>query len=136
MILRLLALARPSSGRLALAVVFGTLALGSGVGLMATSAWLISRAAQHPPVLTLMVAVVAVRAFGVGRGVFRYAERLTGSSGSAVRRAFGGLISTRPWRTWRSGASRRPAVSSPSAGTSRWPAASFLPRILGAWSVP
>jgi thiol reductant ABC exporter CydC subunit len=78
MIRRLLALARPSSGRLALAVVFGTLALGSGVGLMATSAWLISRAAQHPPVLTLMVAIVAVRAFGVGRGVFRYAERLTG----------------------------------------------------------
>jgi thiol reductant ABC exporter CydC subunit len=77
-ILRLLALARPSWGRLALAVVFGTLALGSGVGLMATSAWLISTAARHPPVLTLMVAVVAVRAFGVGRGVFRYAERLTG----------------------------------------------------------
>ena len=58
--------------------VFGTLALGAGVGLMATSAWLISRAAQHPPVLMLMVAIVAVRAFGIGRGVFRYAERLTG----------------------------------------------------------
>ncbi|MGH3380257.1 MAG: thiol reductant ABC exporter subunit CydC, partial [Actinoallomurus sp.] len=75
---RFLALARPVRGRLALAVVFGVLALGSGVGLMATSAWLISRAAQHPPVLTLMVAIVAVRAFGIGRGVFRYAERLTG----------------------------------------------------------
>ncbi|MDN3354243.1 thiol reductant ABC exporter subunit CydC [Actinomadura sp. DC4] len=75
---RLLALARPSGGRLLLAVLFGVLALGSGVGLMATSAWLISRAAQHPPVLTLMVAIVAVRAFGIGRGVFRYAERLTG----------------------------------------------------------
>jgi len=75
---RLVALARPARGRLVLAVLFGTLALGSGVGLMATSAWLISRAAQHPPVLTLMVAIVAVRAFGIGRGVFRYAERLTG----------------------------------------------------------
>ncbi|MEV0659846.1 thiol reductant ABC exporter subunit CydC [Actinomadura luteofluorescens] len=78
MIFRLLRFARPARGRLALAVLFGVLALGSGVGLMATSAWLISRAAQHPPVLMLMVAIVAVRAFGLGRGVFRYVERLVG----------------------------------------------------------
>ncbi|MBD2894943.1 putative ABC transporter ATP-binding/permease protein [Actinomadura sp. RB99] len=78
MILRLIRLAHPARGRLLLAVLFGVLALGSGVGLMATSAWLISRAAQHPPVLMLMVAIVAVRAFGLGRGVFRYAERLVG----------------------------------------------------------
>ncbi|WP_207947017.1 thiol reductant ABC exporter subunit CydC [Actinomadura sp. 7K507] len=78
MIIRLIRFARPARGRLAVAVVFGVLALGSGVGLMATAAWLISRAAQHPPVLTLMVAVVAVRAFGLGRGVFRYVERLFG----------------------------------------------------------
>src|SRR5690242_1730793 len=45
---------------------------------MATSAWLISRAAQHPPVLYLTVAIVAVRFFGIARGVFRYAERLAG----------------------------------------------------------
>ncbi|GCD98408.1 thiol reductant ABC exporter subunit CydD [Embleya hyalina] len=75
---RLLALARPLRGRLALAVVCGALALGSSVGLMATSAWLISRASEHPPVLTLMVAVTGVRAFGVSRAVFRYAERLIG----------------------------------------------------------
>ena len=43
---------------------------------MATSAWLIARAAQQPPVLYLMVAVVAVRTFGIGRGVLRYLERL------------------------------------------------------------
>ena len=78
MIIRLIGFARPARWRLAIAVVFGVLALGSGVGLMATSAWLISRAAQHPPVLMLMVAIVAVRAFGLGRGVFRYVERLTG----------------------------------------------------------
>lgn len=78
MIPRLLALARPARWRLGLAVLFGVLALGSGAGLMATSAWLISRAAQHPPVLMLMVAIVAVRAFGLGRGVFRYLERLVG----------------------------------------------------------
>ncbi|WP_245592650.1 thiol reductant ABC exporter subunit CydC [Actinomadura rifamycini] len=69
---------RPVRGRLAVSVVFGVLALGSGVALMGTSAWLISRAAQHPPVLMLMVAIVAVRAFGIGRGVFRYVERLVG----------------------------------------------------------
>jgi thiol reductant ABC exporter CydC subunit len=46
------------------------------VGLSATAAWLISRAAERPPVLELMVAVVAVRAFGIGRGALRYVERL------------------------------------------------------------
>ncbi|QNE22792.1 thiol reductant ABC exporter subunit CydC [Kribbella qitaiheensis] len=59
-----------------LAVVAGVLASGSAVALLATSAWLITTAAAQPPVLTLMVAIVAVRAFGVGRGVFRYVERL------------------------------------------------------------
>jgi len=68
----------PAAGGLALAVLAGVGAAGAGVGLMATSAWLISRAALHPPVLHLMVAIVAVRAFGIGRGVLRYAERLAG----------------------------------------------------------
>ncbi|KAF3466325.1 thiol reductant ABC exporter subunit CydD [Streptomyces sp. Tu 3180] len=63
-------------GRLALALLLGSLALGSAVGLMATSGYLISRASQQPPVLYLMVAVTATRAFGIGRAVFRYAERL------------------------------------------------------------
>ncbi|MFJ9345113.1 thiol reductant ABC exporter subunit CydD [Streptomyces sp. NPDC101237] len=62
--------------RLALALLLGALALGSAVGLMATSGWLISRASQQPPVLYLMVAVTATRAFGIGRAVFRYGERL------------------------------------------------------------
>ncbi len=63
-------------GKLLLALALGALALGSAVGLMGTSGWLISRAAQHPPVLYLMVAVTATRAFGIGRAAFRYAERL------------------------------------------------------------
>ncbi len=57
-------------------VLLGALSLGCGVGLTATAAWLVARASQHPPVLFLMVAVVAVRAFGIGRPVLRYAERL------------------------------------------------------------
>jgi thiol reductant ABC exporter CydC subunit len=69
-------LARPSWPRLALAALAGAGALGSAIALTATSAWLLSRAAQHPPVLTLLVAIVAVRAFGLSRGVLRYAERL------------------------------------------------------------
>ncbi|WP_313663812.1 thiol reductant ABC exporter subunit CydC [Cellulosimicrobium cellulans] len=62
--------------RVAWAVVLGTLSLGSAVGLAAVAAWLIARASQMPPVLTLSVAVVGVRAFGISRGVFRYLERL------------------------------------------------------------
>ncbi|MFE6520179.1 thiol reductant ABC exporter subunit CydD [Streptomyces sp. NPDC057794] len=73
---RVRALSGARRGRLSLALLLGSLALGSAVGLMATSGWLISRASQQPPVLYLMVAVTATRAFGIGRAVFRYAERL------------------------------------------------------------
>ncbi|MCK9793058.1 thiol reductant ABC exporter subunit CydC [Isoptericola sp. 4D.3] len=62
--------------RVARAVALGTLALGFSVGLSATAAWLIARASQMPPVLQLSVATVGVRAFGTGRGVLRYLERL------------------------------------------------------------
>ena len=80
---------RPAAGGLLLAVLAGVGAAGASVGLMATAAWLISRAALHPPVLHLMVAVVAVRAFGISRGVLRYVERLTGHD--AALRALTGL---------------------------------------------
>lgn len=62
--------------RAVLAVLLGVLALGCAVALAAASAWLITRAAQMPPVLKLSVATVAVRAFGMGRALFRYIERL------------------------------------------------------------
>ncbi|MFJ2571934.1 thiol reductant ABC exporter subunit CydD [Streptomyces halstedii] len=68
--------ARAERGKLFLALLLGSLAVGSSVGLMAVSGWLISRASEQPPVLYLMVAVTATRAFGLGRAVFRYAERL------------------------------------------------------------
>src|SRR5207253_2725495 len=86
---RLRATARPARGRLALALCFAALAFLSAVGLMATSGWLISRASQHPPVLYLMVAVTATRAFGLGRAAFRYAERLV--SHDAVLRSLADL---------------------------------------------
>ncbi|MFG3099920.1 thiol reductant ABC exporter subunit CydD [Streptomyces sp. NPDC048182] len=73
---RVRAMSGARRGRLGLALLLSGLALVSAVGLMATSGWLISRASQQPPVLYLMVAVTATRAFGIGRAVFRYAERL------------------------------------------------------------
>jgi ATP-binding cassette subfamily C protein CydCD len=81
--------------RLALAALLGALALGCAVALMATSGWLISRAAQQPPVLYLMVAMTAVRTFGLGRSVFRYCERLVAHD--AVFRALG-VLRTRIYR--------------------------------------
>ncbi|WP_045744722.1 thiol reductant ABC exporter subunit CydC [Actinoplanes rectilineatus] len=77
-VLRAYPLIKPAAGRLALAVLAGAGAAGAAVALTAVSAWLISRAALHPPVLHLMVAIVAVRAFGLSRGVLRYLERLIG----------------------------------------------------------
>ncbi|KGM13092.1 thiol reductant ABC exporter subunit CydC [Cellulomonas bogoriensis] len=62
--------------RVALATVTGAGALGSAVALAAVSAWLIARASQMPPVMTLSMAAVAVRMFGITRGLLRYLERL------------------------------------------------------------
>ncbi|WP_229716282.1 thiol reductant ABC exporter subunit CydC, partial [Mangrovihabitans endophyticus] len=79
--MRLIAAVRPTlggGGRLLLAMLAGTGAATAAVALTAVSAWLISRAALHPPVLHLMVAIVAVRACGLSRGVLRYGERLLG----------------------------------------------------------
>jgi ATP-binding cassette subfamily C protein CydC len=83
-LLRVLRSARPLRRRLALGVLMGALAIGAGVALMATSGYLISRAALRPPILSLAVAIVAVRFFGTSRGVFRYLERLT-SHDAALR---------------------------------------------------
>ena len=73
-----------------IAGLFGFLASASTVALLGASAWLISRAAELPPVLTLTVAAVLVRTFAIGRGVFRYAERIVGHGA-----AFHGLTNLR-----------------------------------------
>jgi thiol reductant ABC exporter CydC subunit len=86
-LIRIAALSRPHAARLAAAAVLGALAVGAGIGLLATSGYLISRAAQRPPILELSVAIVAVRAFGVSRAVLRYLERLAGHD--ATLRALG-----------------------------------------------
>lgn len=73
---RVLPLLEVSPVRALAAVGLGSLALGSALALAAVSAWLIARASQMPPVLSLSVATVGVRTFGIGRGLFRYLERL------------------------------------------------------------
>lgn len=57
-------------------VLLATGAATAGVALTATSGWLVVRASERPVILTLLTAVVAVRAFGLARPVLRYAERL------------------------------------------------------------
>jgi ATP-binding cassette, subfamily C, bacterial CydC len=81
---RLVVVARPLWPRFALAAALGTLAVGASVALMGTSGYLISKASLRPPILSLSIAIVAVRLFGVSRGVFRYAERLA-SHDAALR---------------------------------------------------
>ncbi len=60
----------------AFAVALGSFALIGGTGLTVSSAWLITMASQHPPVLVLSVAIVMVRFFGIFRSVARYGERV------------------------------------------------------------
>jgi thiol reductant ABC exporter CydC subunit len=67
---------RSRSRLLALSVVLGAGAVLASVGLLATSGYLISRAAQHPEVLALSLAIVGVRFFAITRALLRYAERL------------------------------------------------------------
>lgn len=59
-----------------LSVLLASIGLASSIALGATSAWLIARASQHPPVLTLSVAATSVRMFGVLRALMRYIQRL------------------------------------------------------------
>jgi thiol reductant ABC exporter CydC subunit len=60
---------------MALAAALGLATIGSSIGLMATSAWIIAAAALHPSIAALQVAIVGVRFFGIARGAFRYLER-------------------------------------------------------------
>lgn len=73
---RLFELADTGRRQFVLACLLGLLAAGSGVGLIACAAWLISAAALQPHLVTLGVAIVGVRAFAIGKAALRYLERL------------------------------------------------------------
>src|SRR3954471_19224529 len=75
-----------------------------GIALTAVSGWLIVRAAEQPPILTLMVAIVAVRASGLGRALLRWLERL-----AAHDAAFQLAARTR-LRLWRALVAQGPAA--------------------------
>jgi thiol reductant ABC exporter CydC subunit len=73
-----------------IAYLLGAFAFIGGIGLTISSAWLITMASMQPPILTLSVAIVLVRFFGIFRSAARYGERLV--SHKAV---FGRLTSLR-----------------------------------------
>jgi thiol reductant ABC exporter CydC subunit len=75
---RLLAQVPNGVRRLLIAVALAVFATACAVSLTGVSAWLLSRAAEHPNVLQLTAASALVRFFGIGRGVGRYLERLVG----------------------------------------------------------
>ena len=85
----------PRRGAMGRAVAAGTLSSAAGIALTATSGWLIVRAAEMPPVLTLFVAIVGVRFFGLGRAGMRWLERMTAHD-AALR-----VAATTRVRVWR-----------------------------------
>ena len=97
---------RPAT-RLRVACAMGGLSVASGVALTATSGWLIVQASFQPVVLTLLVAIVGVRTFGLARPVLRYGERVVSHDVAladlARRRAdlYAGLIPLTPARLGR-----------------------------------
>ncbi|MEC3977945.1 thiol reductant ABC exporter subunit CydC [Amycolatopsis sp. H20-H5] len=95
--------------RLFAGALLGAAALLAGIALTATSGWLIAKASQQPPILTLSVAIVGVRTFGLGRAGLRYAERLV-THDAAFRiagrlrvRLWGPLVRLGPARGLRAG---------------------------------
>lgn len=73
---RVMGNARGMRIRLAGAIGLGTMAEVSSIGLAGVAAWLVLRASEQPSLASLAIAVTAVRSFGIGKGVFRYAERV------------------------------------------------------------
>ena len=74
--LKILKLVSPYKWWMLLATFLGFLTVGSSIGLLMTSAYIIAKAALHPDIGQLQVGIVGVRFFGITRGLFRYAERL------------------------------------------------------------
>jgi len=73
---RLIAFLRPSAWRFVAAAIVGTAATLFSISLLGISGWLIVRASEEPGIMYLLVAIVGVRFFGLGRAALRYSERL------------------------------------------------------------
>lgn len=72
---RLLKLIAPFKGWIALGVLLSFLTIGSSVGLMAMSAYLIARAALVTDLADITLVITTVRLLAIMRVVFRYLER-------------------------------------------------------------
>ncbi|MDN4612008.1 thiol reductant ABC exporter subunit CydD [Arthrobacter burdickii] len=101
-----LALVRPWDRRFLAAAALGLGASVFAVALTALSGWLIVRAAEQPPILYLLTAIVGVRFFGIGRSLLRYEERLwlhravfSRADDTRLRLWTGLLQAGRSWRT-------------------------------------
>ena len=79
-LVRLMAFTRPVWKEMLASLLLAAVTIACAIGLMGTSAYLISYAALQPSIAYLQVAVVGVRFFGISRGVFRYLERLISHS--------------------------------------------------------
>ena len=84
---RLVTLAGLPRGRVAVSIALGALAVAFGVALMTTAGYLISRAAEQPPILSLTTIIVVVRFLALARPLARYLERL--ASHDVALRALG-----------------------------------------------
>ncbi len=76
MIDRLLAYLKAHRAAVLLAVLLAVGTVLAGMGLMSTSGYLISRAAERPMLVDLFMVTAAVRFFGISRAVVRYFERV------------------------------------------------------------
>src|SRR5699024_6584284 len=83
--------ALPARTRFLVAAIAGAASMLSGIGLTVAASWLIVRAEARPPILTLSIAVVAVRAFAITRPLLGYAQRLAAHDG--------GLSQLATWRS-------------------------------------
>ena len=85
-------LGRISRPRVLLTIALGVMSIGFGVALMTTAGYLISRAAEQPPILALTTVIVMVRFFALARPLARYLERL--ASHDLALRALGRIRSS------------------------------------------
>ncbi|BBY29824.1 ATP-binding cassette domain-containing protein [Mycolicibacterium sediminis] len=113
------ALLRPRVPRLLAAIALGVLSLGSALALAGVAAWLVARAWEMPPILDLSVAVVAVRALGISRGLLGYCERLA-THDTALRAA--GRARTETFRR---------LTAAPTESVMRWHGGELVSRLGG-----
>lgn len=108
--------ARGRRGETARVVALGAGAAVAGSALLAASGWLVTRAAEQPPVLALLAAIVVVRALGLVRAFGRYGERIAAHDAAFRRLA---EVRVEWYDRLVAGASRPTAASRPDTGAAQ-----------------